>query len=106
MDFDNPKSVIGACCCCTAVILVVIFLFMSFSSLDAQEYGLDYSSISKTIDNQVYTSGYHFLGFAHSFIVFPTVLQNMAFSKDSSADRAPINSRTEDGVTITFSAAF
>ena len=106
MDFDDPKKMIGCCCCVTALVAIVFFIFMSYSSLDAQEYGLDYSTISKTIDKQVYTSGYHFLGFAHSFIIFPTVLQNMEFSKDKGADRHPIASRTEDGVTITFSASF
>lgn len=30
----------------------------------------------------------------------------MEFSKDQTADRHPVESRTEDGVTITFSASF
>ena len=106
MDMDDPKKVIGCCCCVTAVIAIAGLVFFSFSSLDAQEYGLDYSSISKTIDDKVYTSGYHFLGFAHSFIVYPSVVLNMEFSNDVAADREPIESRTEDGVPLSFKASF
>jgi hypothetical protein len=48
--------------------------FFSFSSLDANEYGLDYSYITKNIDTKVYGPGYHFLGFAHSFLVYPSTV--------------------------------
>ena len=71
---DNPKAAIGCCCCVTAVVAIAFFVFFSFSSLDAQEFGLDYSSISKTIDRSVYGSGYHFLGFGHKFIRYPSVI--------------------------------
>lgn len=70
MDFDDPKKAICCCCTITAIVAIGVFVFFSYASLDANEYGLDYSSISKTIGTQVFTSGYHFLGFAHSFLVY------------------------------------
>ena len=50
MDFEDPKACV--CCCCTVTALVAIgaVVFFSFASLDAYEYGLDYSGITKTID--------------------------------------------------------
>ena len=50
MDFEDPKACIGCCCCVTLLVCSGIIVFFSYGSLDAQEYGLDYSSITKTID--------------------------------------------------------
>ena len=47
---------------------------MSFSSLPVNTYGLDYSPITKTINENVYTSGYHFIGFMHKFISYPSTM--------------------------------
>ena len=71
---DDSKAAV--CCFCTVATLVAIgvFLFFSFASLNAYEYGLDYSRITKTIDTQIYGPGYHFLGFGHTFIVYPSTV--------------------------------
>lgn len=63
-------EICGICCCISSVILFIMIL-MSFSSLDYNEVGLDYSSISKTISPKIYSAGIHFLGIGHSFITFP-----------------------------------
>lgn len=104
MDFDEPKKFI--CCACTIVALVSVGLLtlFSFSSLDAMEYGLDYNSIVKTIDPNPFSSGYHFLGFGHKFIKFPSTVQSMEFSNERSSTRPPILSRTDDGLMISFKA--
>ena len=106
MDFDDPKQAVCICCCITSVVAIGFFVFFSFASLDAYEYGLDYSSITKTVDQTVYGPGYHFLGFGHSFIVYPSTVQNMEFSTEVNADRPPIQSRTQDGLEISFKANF
>ena len=87
---DNPKVL--TCCGCSALTLILagVYVIFSFSSLDATEYGLDYNSITKSIDQNVFTSGYHFLGFAHSFIKFPSTVQTMEFSNERTANRPPI----------------
>lgn len=48
---DNPKKVALYCCAITTFIAVGIFVLISFSSLSATEYGLDYAYITKTIDS-------------------------------------------------------
>lgn len=102
MDMDDPRKAIGIGCCCLSTIGMVILVFMSFASLDATEIGLDYSSITKSVDPMIYQSGYHFIGFGHKFIKFPSTVQSMEFSTDSR--RPAIQSRTEDGLMITFKA--
>ena len=101
---DDPKKAICACCTVTSLVAVALLVFFSYASLDATEYGLDYSSITKTIDSNPYTSGYHFLGFGHTFIKFPSTVQTMEFSSENTANRPLISSRTEDGLQIQFKA--
>lgn len=74
MDFDNPKAVVSCCCLLTLLVSAGLFMFFSYSSLDAYEYGLDYSSITKTVDSKVYGPGYTYLGFGHSFLVYPSTV--------------------------------
>jgi hypothetical protein len=99
MDMDDPRKAIGIGCCCLSTIGLVILVFMSYSTLDATEIGLDYSSITKSVDSTIYQSGYHFIGFGHRFIKFPSTVQSMEFK-----DKSSILSRTEDGLQITFKA--
>ena len=50
MNFDDPRKVIAIGCCSLSTIGLTILLFISFATLDATEVGIDYSSITKTID--------------------------------------------------------
>ena len=100
MDFEDPKQAVCCCCSLTAIVAIGALVFFSYSTLDAQEYGLDYSGITKSIDSKFYGSGYHFLGFGHSFLRYPSTVQNMEFSRETNADRPPIMSRTDDGLQI------
>ena len=104
MDFDDPKKAMCCCCSLTSIVALAILGFFSYATLDAQELGLDYSSITKTITPMTYTSGYHILGFGHSFIKYPSTVQTMEFSSERTANRPPILSRTEDGLEISFKA--
>ena len=58
---------------------------MSIKSLGVNTYGLDYAAITKTINPSVYTSGFHFLGFMHSFIEYPATYQTLDFSDSPNA---------------------
>ena len=98
MDSDNPKALVCCVCSLAAILAMGTLVFMSYSSLDATEYGLDYSSITKTIDVNYKGSGFHYLGFGHSFIRYPSIQQTMEFSKDSKADFPQVESRTNDGL--------
>lgn len=90
----EPKT--KACLILVGVALVAtaVLLFMSFSSLEVNELGLDYSSITKTIDPNVYTPGIHFLGLGHSFIRYPSTIQTYDFSHEVVADAPQVRSRT------------
>lgn len=86
------------------VVMIAFYIVSSFSSLELNEYGLDYSGIWKTVDSEPYTSGIHFLGFQHSFIVFPKSAQTIDFTDDG--DSGIIDSRTSDGLVVLLEVSF
>lgn len=100
-------SAIAKCCCamcCLTVIVVVIFVSLSVSSLPVNTYGLDYSPIQKTINDRVFDSGFHFIGFMHKFLEYSSSTMSFEFSDDKNADRGQIVSRSTDGLEVSFSA--
>jgi len=102
-------SGVGQCICCSVCLLVIVvitFIILSFSSLPLNTYGLDYSPITKKISPTVFTSGFHYLGFMHKFIEYPTIVQTLDFSRNQNADREPIEARSVDGLMVTFNAQF
>ena len=52
------------------LVFLAIFFIISISSLNFNEVGLNYSSYFKSIENDTYTEGYHFLGLGHNFISY------------------------------------
>jgi len=73
-----------------------VLIGVSFSKLDANEVGLDYSANSLTIDtSQLYSPGVQFLGVGHEFIKFPTNIQEIALTGGSK-----VVSRTYDGLQV------
>ena len=83
-----------------------ILIILGFSTLEATELGLDYSSISKNVDRQIYQNGLHFLGIGHSFIRYPKMVQTIEFSRERGADLASIQSRTSDGLEVVLEISF
>ena len=95
------------CCTCCGVIIAAVFaIILSFAQLPVNTLGLDYSPITKSIDNKVYQSGFYFLGFMHSFKKYPKTLQTLDFSDQYSADRGIIEARSNDGLMVNFRAQF
>ena len=92
-------------CTCTCCIGTLLILF-GFSSLEATEFGLNYSWISKTINPNVKENGLYFIGIGHSFIKFPKTVQTIEFSEEKTANRGPIESRTSDGLEVTLEISF
>jgi hypothetical protein len=41
----------------------------------------------------IFTSGYHYLGFMHKFIEYPTTMQTLEFSDTNTANRGAIEAR-------------
>ncbi|EGR30398.1 hypothetical protein IMG5_132970 [Ichthyophthirius multifiliis] len=88
-------------CGATSFITVLLLIILSYSSLQVDEYGLDYSSISKHVDAQAYDSGVHFLGLGHRFIRFPKTVKSIEFSLEQGANTRDLESRTLDGLQAT-----
>jgi SPFH domain / Band 7 family len=92
--------------CAVSTITAIVLVILGFASLDPTEWGLDYSWISKTVDPQVKENGLYFIGIGHSFYKFPKVVQTIEFSKDRTATRGPIDSRTSDGLEVVLEISF
>jgi regulator of protease activity HflC (stomatin/prohibitin superfamily) len=90
---------------CVGVVALVVLMITSFSMLEVNEVGLDYSGITKTIDKNIKTAGIHFLGVAHSFIKFPITVQTYEFSNQG-GDAPNIRSRTKDGLEVSLEVSF
>jgi hypothetical protein len=98
------------CICISLIVVLVavagILIGISFSSLEYNEYGLDYNSFTKTIDKVPYTNGRYMLGIGHEFIIFPRAVQTVEFSFDTAADGPPLYSRTQDGLEVIIEISF
>jgi len=107
-EFLTQDTMKYACVCMISIacIVGVILLILGFSSLEATEYGLDYSWLSKTISPTALGNGLYFIGIGHSFIRFPRNVQTVEFSKDANANRPAIESRTSDGLEVTLEISF
>lgn len=96
------------CGCITFIVLLVtsiILLVCSFSSLEPNEVGIEYNANTLSINkDELFTSGRHFLGLGHSFIVYPKTLQQVRFAF-TSTDK-PIEARTKDGLRVNIELAF
>jgi regulator of protease activity HflC (stomatin/prohibitin superfamily) len=80
----------------------IVLFSVSFSSLDATEYGLDYNNNNKQVDTKVYTSGLYFLGLGHSFIKYPRMLQTIEFE---SSDKF-VQAFSSDGLPVSLGLSF
>lgn len=98
---DAPKIGIGCCCCLT--IVGIILTLVSIKTVEPIEYGIKYNSISKTVDDQVFTGGWYMIGPQYSFITFPSTLQNIDFTTFPNAQHGPINVKDSGGQDIQLS---
>ena len=99
------KYICGCCCCYSCCCSFLLILF-GFAALEATEFGLNYSWISKNISPNVKENGLYFIGIGHSFIKFPKTVQTIEFSKSKTASQGPIQSRTSDGLEVTLEISF
>jgi len=86
-----------------SLVLATILFFLSFSTLHATEWGLNYNQLFENISPDVYDAGLHCIGPWHSFIRFPNTYQNMQFS---TGDNDLLHSRTADGLPLTLGVSF
>ena len=82
-------------------------MILSFASLEVNEYGLDYSSITKTVSSKPWTGGLHFIKVGHSFLKFPKTVQTVEFSNSAPQANGPaLKSRTQDGLEVILEISF
>jgi len=96
----------GCCTLCVGILTFIIFLAGAISTLEVNTYGLDYSNIGKTINENVFKSGIHFLGFGHNFIRYPSQMQTLDLGDGAKANRGMIEARSLDGLMVNFRATF
>ena len=89
---------------CCIIVPSIVLIFMSFASLGAIEYGLDFNVITMTLNPVTEAvAGLHFLGFGHFFIKYPRVIQMIDFSPGR---RGLLHTRTADGLPLTLGVSF
>ena len=89
---DTQGLFIGGCVCCVLLITSAILFGVSWSSLEPNEVGIEYNGNTLSINtDELFTSGRHFLGLGHSFIVYPKTLQTVKFAQAGDANGPPIN---------------
>ena len=98
MDGVGPKIGIGCCCCLTLV--GIILALVSIKTVEPIEYGIKYNSISKTVDDEVYSGGWYMIGPQYSFITFPATLVNIDFTSFPGAQHGPISVKDAGGQDI------
>eukprot|EP01015_Nassula_variabilis_P023204 TRINITY_DN4329_c0_g1_i4.p2 TRINITY_DN4329_c0_g1~~TRINITY_DN4329_c0_g1_i4.p2 ORF type:complete len:308 (-),score=28.49 TRINITY_DN4329_c0_g1_i4:122-1045(-) len=100
----NPLAQMCGICAAVSALTFLILLIGSFSSLEYNEYGLDYSWVTKSVNEKPYSNGLHYLGVGHHFIKFPKSVQTIEFIVQSG--NQPIVSRTSDGLEVSLEISF
>jgi hypothetical protein len=104
---SGQKVAICGCCAVLAVIGVIVFASFAFETIAPIEYGIIYNNLSKRIDgSKVYEGGWHYTGITSSFLKFPATIQNVEFTSYKGAESAPLEARTQEGLTITMDLSF
>ena len=89
---------------CFVLVPSAIILACSFSSLQSVQIALDFDYISMAVNPMPYTTaGLYFLGFGHSFVLFPRVIQTIEFETNH---RGLLHTRTQDGLPLTLGISF
>jgi len=82
---------------CVLFVMAIILIAVSIKQLGANEYGLDYSGTSKTIDfGTLYSNGVHFTGPSHHFIIYRSDVQEIDLTVENN-----LIARTSDGLQVT-----
>ena len=86
-------------------LITVILIACSLSVLSYNEVGLNYSNWFKTIEEDTYSHGIHFIGLGHSFIKYDIKVSTLEFSNAPDATLPMIKCRTSDGLELDMEAS-
>lgn len=98
---DN-KGLWWGCCifCVLGLITGIVLISISFSGLEATEFGIAYSAYSKRFDeSKIYEQGTYFLGPSSRFIKFPLEIKSLTFNNDFTI-------RSSDGMRLNLAVSF
>lgn len=99
------SSAMCGACVCFVLIPAIILIYVSFSTLEPIEYGLDFNALLMDVANKTHsTAGLYFLGFGHWFIRFPRVIQTIEFM--ATGEDGLLHTRTSDGLPLTLGLSF
>lgn len=101
MNSDCKKflTILLIICVVIGVILAIALPIASNKSLETNEVGLDYDTTTMKLDeDNLYTSGRHFIGVSHYFIIYTTDWNSLSIEN--------LNARSADGLTVNISASF
>jgi len=91
---------------CIVLSLTMILLLISMDTLEPLQYGITYNKITKTIGQDVYSSGRYLIGPTKGFIVYPANLVTIEFSDARGANGESLKTRTAEGLAIALHVSF
>lgn len=94
----------GLVCTVAGLLTLLIIVAISLKALDQLNYGLNYDSVTLSIEDMVYTTaGLYWLGPGHWFITYPRTIQTIEFV---AAENDRLQTRTSDGLPVSLSVSF
>ena len=92
----GTKLKLALCGACVVFVFVpsIILIALSFASLDETELGIDYNSISLSLETMYSASGLYFLGLGHYFITYPRTIQVLPVHRARSIPRTHTSPHT------------
>ena len=111
-SLPNMKTIIVAILTTSLLLILPVYYFSVYESVDVTEYALKVNWLDKKLDEStVYEEGLYDIGFYYNFIKFPRTVQEITYfvpeeSNYRASNRLPLDSRTKDGLLITFQLSF
>lgn len=91
---------------------IFVIYVTNYEQVDVTEYAIRFNWLDRKIDeSKIYEEGNYNIGFFYDFIKFPRTVQEVTYFEPEAgeirdANALPLDSRTKDGLLITFQLAF
>lgn len=95
-----------ACITFVGLLAYIIGMSISYSLLSPLEAGVKMNTLSQSIDDKFYSQGRHYIGPLHKFIVYPTTLQTIEFSKGINANANLLKVQSKGGQSMILEVSF
>lgn len=113
-DQQQAMKVAGGVCLGACAFVVVVVGLFGWANVEVTQYGLNYSLLTRKVENRTYIGGRYWIGPFNYFIRFPSTVTTIAFADDAmQLDLAPgetgerkLRSRTADGLDVNIELSF